>query len=192
MDRDWDALPGKPLLVTLGHSMENYFFVRENLDVLFTTIGADKTTLEDFWTLFCEFAYETSLFWALKATVVFARKNNLWFNYRKTHDFDSVFSFEYIEKKDSVTSHGITYDKSKMQDEILAMHNGIMKNPDLIKYCEKRKKDIEENPLLVRGHDAFHFLQCYLSGRFGRTLDFYSQDDSLIAVVIPKFSVDLV
>ena len=190
VDRDWDEKPGSPFRVTLGHSMENYFLTTENLKIIFEDIGQEG--FEEFSILFNKFAKDTVSFWALKATVVYAWKNRFIFHYQRVNDFDTIFRFSYSEKE---TSKGIRpkikYSTKAMNEEVDAMKVGISMSYELKAYYERQVESIINNPLLVRGHDAFHFLQCYLKGKYDVELEFYGNDRAFLEKCVPRFSVKL-
>lgn len=192
IDRDWDEAPGKPFRVTLGHSMENYFLVKENLTILFKALGKDESEIEQFFTLYSKFCKETADFWALKATVIYAYKTGALYQYRHGISFDEIFAFKYIApKSDKNVMPKMKYNSQLMKEEAERMKQGIAMNADLVKQYKVLKKRIDGNPLLVRGHDAFHFLQCYIKGRYGAILDFYGDERFLLENNVPRFNVEL-
>ena len=114
------------------------------------------------------------------------------FRYRKIRDIDTIFKFYYVEKREAdEVRPKIKYSTAEMNEEIDAMKTGISMNSDLKKYYEKQLTCIKNNPLLVRGHDAFHFLQCYLKGRHNTDLEFYGDDKVFLEKCVPQFNVKL-
>ncbi len=187
VDNDWDHLiSGKwdeGILVTDGHSFENYFLSECNLDLLFGALGHDTNVADRFKEEYYSFCRETAVFWALKGTIVFAYQNGILFRYTHKWETENIFDFKFADGK-------VVYDEMKFKEEIKLMENGISHESRLTHYKELLQKKIEENPKYIRGHQALKYLQCYLLGEYGFS---FSRSDNLkfLTDIIFKYQVDL-
>ena len=184
VDQDWDNQPLKNLMITKGHSMENYFLLEENLKILFLRFGKTSSDFDAFWQQYKQFSIETAEFWALKATVVYAYQNGHKFNYKSNLKFEQIFDFHADSK-----GH-MHYQTQMMDQEIRAMQKGISQNKFLIGYCKRMCEKIKADRSLVRGHDAFRYLQIFFKECYELELDLYAKDTRLLNECIRQFQVE--
>lgn len=165
VDRDWDlTIRSKNkwvskkdetrITLTLGHSMECYFLEDNNVRTIFEEFNISEH-YDNFINTYQEFIYETVNYWALKSTVIFASKMNISCRYKKQYSFDDIFSYDFRKQ--------CCYEIDKLLVEEENMLSAIEKNSDLMRYYEKWKKKISEEPRFIRGHDAFNFLFAYIN-----------------------------
>ena len=194
IDRDWDErivsenhfikkydIPS--FTVTFGHSMENYFLELDNLKIIF-----DMYHIQDdydyFANCYIQYVNETADYWAYKATLSYAKKEKLFFSYKKDKSFEDIFDFRYIDNK-------IIYNKDFYNSEVELMKSGINYSLQLMDKYELNKEKIINEPRFVRGHDAFRYLKVYLKEKHGIDFDFWGQNEKLFKMIISKLNVNI-
>lgn len=170
------------LRVTKGHSMENYFLEKDNLILIFTKLGK-KEYIEDFWKKYCYFAETMSGFYAAKAIYTELKESNLLIKYYSKKNESNIFVYNFHEE-DFFTSIGDVKKAEKMILQCIT-HNYYLQKVSYL------KKLIAENPLLIRGHDAFDFLRIYLYQKLGLQIDFNEKMINDMKDIISNFEVVL-
>ncbi len=136
-----------------------------------------------FYHEFQTFCKETAEFWALKATLVYAHKIGCK-PCPKRYSFEEIFDF-YSDHDGT-----IQYRRDLMAEEIRNMRKSVVKDRRLSAYEKKTEKRIRENESMVRGHEAFRFLQFYFDNHYGIHLDLFSEDP-MLKDCINQFLVEL-
>lgn len=195
VDRDWDnRIDGNQyrlnkkyiddFTITRGHSMENYFLEEENLKVLFELFGKSSDYsgfLENYHT----FIKETAYYWGLKSAKIYADKHNIPARYSQKHSWDEIFSFCYKNETPE-------YHKNLLAEEIKNLENVFSSSPNLMDYAKKKEALIANTPRMVRGHQAFDYLNCYFKGKYGIELVISNKTEyKKIFDAVKKFHVEL-
>lgn len=186
VDQDWEKEISSEISTitkTYGHSMENYFLERENLNIILDTCNIPREEQEKFKEEYNQFCKETSSFWAMKGTIVYAKEQGEFFSYKKKKTFDEIFNFYYEDC--------VKYDVTAMNEEKSLMWISIDNNSKLKAYYLELKKKIDAETRFVRGHEAFNYLQCYLRERHGIELDFSRRSIDLFDDIVSKFNVQM-
>ncbi len=166
VDKDWDTAlrsennwvkkKDEPFFtVTKGHSMECYFIDSDNIDIIFAELGISQYS-ERFHKLLAGFLEQTKSFWALKSVMSYAHKKGIKVKYRKKYSFGEIFDFDFNDSSK-------VFNLQMLLEEVSAMEESISGNQDLLRYYEIWKKRIQEDVMLIRGHDAFSFLQSFIN-----------------------------
>ncbi len=171
-------------VLTYGHSMENYFLERCNVNTIFFKLGLTQHIADDFWIMFKQFAEDSSTFFALKGAISMAYNKHIPFNYTKVHNNEDIFTFDFSSNKELI------YNKKYMEEEIQYMRKGINNSKPLLEYYDTLYKKILENPRFLRGHEVYRLLKTYLVNHHGILLD-YKENKMLYCSIVSEMNVIL-
>lgn len=170
VDRDYDdrLILKKKLLslddykcfsITPFHSFECFFLFKENVYKLFEYLNLDKTDVLCFLSVFKKFCGQITEYFALKATIV-ACYNFCWNrpSYKKGYENEEIFDLKFDSEGNFI------YNSRLMDKEVSSMWSSIEYNNQATSYYKETYKELNDNPLFLRGHNLFEFLEKYLDG----------------------------
>lgn len=169
----------KRVLVTLGHSMENYFLEKNNVTILLQHFGIDPIR---FWNLFSDFAGAMSPYYALNAVIT---ENYQKIRYRKKYTNAEILSFDFSKGE----NYWDGYDA--MCEECQLIRAKLRQNPAFLQRASFLESKIRSNPRYIRGHDAYSFLEEYLKQLFELQIGFSFYTFDTIKPIIASFDVEL-
>lgn len=173
----------KYVMVTKGHSFENYFFEETNLRKVFEECELNTEIMNEFLQHLISFLSVSVNYFAAKAAIT-SFFNNVNVHYKKIYGDNEIF----VRKGNA--SDGI--DKSKLLVEYNNMMDYIRPRKELMKEYSEVKKEIELNPALyIRGHNVFDYLAEYLRDNFDLQLD-PKKNKTLYDKIVKKMNVNLV
>ena len=169
----------KRVLITAGHSMENYFLDKGNVTTLLRYFCVDPIR---FWDLFSDFAGAMSPYYALNAVIT---ENYQRIRYRKKYSNAEVLSFDFSKGDDYWDGF------DAMQEECQLMRAKLRQNPAYLQRVSFLEARIRSNPRYIRGHDAYTFLEEYLKQLFDLDIGFGYVTFNTVKPVIASFDVQL-
>lgn len=167
--------------VTKGHSMESYFLEETNLRAILKKAGLNT---EEFLKLFDEFKTEMSYFYSLKAVVTDNYKTGANIRFSKKYDDSELFVFDFSKKK-------FWLGQDKVKEECQRMKRALSSHTYLIRQAEALQKEIVSNRMMVRGHDAFSFLEQYIQQKAHKQIIFPKGNKRDLKMLIGNFNVEL-
>ena len=191
VDRDYEKIPKSKysklkasdydkLTITKGHSMESYFFEDSNLKAILKRVDLD---VDEFLKVFDIFTAEMSYYYSLKAIVTENYKAGANIKYNRKYNDSELFCFDFSKEK-------FWLGQDKIKEECLRMKRSVDRNLYLIKQAENLQKEIASNRMMVRGHDAFSFLEQYIMQKTHRKIVFPNGHKSDMKLLIGSFNVE--
>lgn len=166
--------------VTKGHSMESYFLEESNLRDILKKEGLNA---DDFLKLFDEFKEQMSYFYAFKSIITDNYNVGANIRFRKKYEDSELFVFDFSKRK-------FWLGQDKVKEECQRMKMAISSYTYLIRQAELLQKEIISNRMMVRGHDAFSFLEQYVEQKARKQIVFPNGDKRTIKVLIGNFKVE--
>jgi hypothetical protein len=141
--------------ITPYHSMESFFLIPENVDILFQIMSIEKKYKDEFYTLLFRFQSEVAKYYAYIGAVVdsYAYKCER-IKYRKKSDAKEIFN-------SLIKNNALNYNKALLHEE-LDILSKVPMNPLARKNLEKKKRKLNSNYLYIQGHVMFSLLVEYL------------------------------
>ncbi len=167
--------------VTKGHSMESYFLEESNLRLILERAGLK---LSEFLSLFDLFHQEMSYFYSLKAVITENYQTGANIRYSKKYTDSDLFDFDF-------TKDDFWIGQCKVQEECWRMRRAIVNYSYLVRRADELQKEIAANRMLVRGHDAFSFLEQYILQKAHKQIVFPYGDRKDLKQLIGTFIVEL-
>lgn len=169
------------ITVTKGHSMESYFFEESNLRKILKMVDLSA---DEFLELFDEFKLEMSYYYSLKAVITenYKMGTKIWF--AKKYNDAELFVFDFSNMM-------FWSSRDKVKEECQRMKKVLAPCANLIEQAETLQKVIVSNRMMVRGHDAFFFLEQYIQQKAHKSIAFPKGNRKDLKLLIGNFDVEL-
>lgn len=168
------------VLVTKGHSMESYFLDEFNLKIILDEVDLD---VNEFLKLFDEFKLEMSYFYSLKAVITENYKSGANIKFKKKYDDSELFVFDFSKKR-------YWLGQDRVKEECQRMRKVLDSYVYLLRQAELLQKEIVSNRMMIRGHDAFSFLEQYIEQKAHKQIIFPNGNRRELRILIGNFNVE--
>lgn len=168
------------VMVTKGHSMESYFLEESNLREI---LKKNRLDHETFLEVFSEFQVEMSHYYSLKAIVTENYLTGANVRFKKKYSEAELFVFDFSKKKFWIS-------QDKVEEECQRMKKALGSYTYLIRQAETLRMEIVSDRMMVRGHDAFWFLEQYVAQKANKQIVFPNGNSSDLKMLIGSFNVE--
>lgn len=149
------------------HSHECYFILQNNLKQIFRLLNIEDK-LEDFEGILKDNLDDLSEYFAYRSILEDENPNQ-----PREHQNTACINFNFQFKDGK-----LVFNKEDMQRSISEMKSKINNSELENQYLEMKRK-LKNNPELLRGHNLYELLECYLK-QYGKTLKYYKEYNNRI------------
>ena len=166
---------------TEGYSFENYFILRENLQLLFRSMHLPDEAVDEFQAALNKMWKALWSYYAAKGAITLNFYNNT-----------PQYSSKYKPREIFVFSGNIEVDLEKKRAETQRMIDHINTSSELQETYKSLKKALKISPYqYMRGHDVYDYLLYYLQKNYGLSIsNLHDIDD--YSRVVAQMSVNMI